>query len=75
MNRKSFIQRSSLGISSLLISPNVFVKKTIKNSKGVASFTPFALATWDVQRAVSTAGKAFDQGSNALDSSIQGAAI
>jgi N4-(beta-N-acetylglucosaminyl)-L-asparaginase len=75
MNRKSFIQRSSLGISSLLISPSVFAKKTIKNSKGIASFTPFALATWDVQRAVSTAGKALKQGSNALDASIQGAAI
>ena len=75
MNRKAFIDKSSLGITSLLISPSVFSKTTKENPISSPNSEAFAIATWNVKRAVTTAGKALDRGASALDAAIQGAAI
>lgn len=75
MNRKAFIDKSTLGISSLLISPSVFAKKSDLYISDSMSSEAFAIATWDVKRAVTTAGKSLDSGANALEAAVSGAAI
>jgi N4-(beta-N-acetylglucosaminyl)-L-asparaginase len=75
MNRKAFIDKSTLGISSLLISPSVFAKKSNLYISDSVSSEAFAIATWDVKRAVTTAGKSLDSGANALEAAVSGAAI
>lgn len=75
MKRKAFIDRSTLGISSLLISPSVFAKKSNLYISDSMSSEAFAIATWDVKRAVTTAGKSLDSGANALEAAVSGTAI
>jgi N4-(beta-N-acetylglucosaminyl)-L-asparaginase len=75
MNRKAFFERSIIGISSLLISPTVFAKKKITHKIPEVGKEAFALATWNVQRAVMTAGQALDKGQDALAAAVHGAAI
>jgi N4-(beta-N-acetylglucosaminyl)-L-asparaginase len=75
MNRRAFIDKSTLGISSLLISPSVFAKKSNLYISDSMSSEAFAIATWDVKRAVTTAGKSLDSGANALVAAVSGAAI
>ena len=75
MKRKAFIDKSTLGISSLLISPSVFAKKSNLYISDSMSSEAFAIATWDVKRAVTTAGKSLDSGANALEAAVSGAAI
>ena len=75
MKRKAFIDKSTLGISGLLISPYIFAKKSNHNSLNSISSNAFAIATWDVQRAVTTAGKSLDNGANALEAAVSGAAV
>ena len=75
MKRKAFIEKSTLGISSLLISPSVFAKKSNLYISDSMSSEAFASATWDVKRAVTTAGKSLDSGANALEAAVSGTAI
>jgi len=75
MKRKAFIDKSTMGLSGLLISPSIFAKKSNHNSFNSISSNAFAIATWDVQRAVTTAGKSLDNGANALEAAISGAAV
>jgi len=75
MKRKAFIDKSTLGISSLLISPSVFAKKSNLYISDSMSSEAFAIATWDVKRAVTTAGKSLDSGANALEAAVSGTAI
>src|SRR6056300_791961 len=75
MKRKKFIERTTLGFSSVLISPYVFSEKSEFTNKKKTAFTPFALATWNVQQAVTIAGKALDKGTSSLDAAIQGVAV
>ena len=75
MKRKAFIEKSTLGISSLLISPSVFAKKSNLYISDSMSSEAFAIATWDVKRAVTTAGKSLDSGANALEAAVSGTAI
>ena len=75
MKRKAFIDRSTMGLSGLLISPSIFAKKSNHNSFNSISSNAFAIATWDVQRAVTTAGKSLDNGANALEAAVSGAAV
>ena len=75
MNRKVFIERTTIGISSLLVSPSLFAKKKAILQKPYPNATPFAIATWNVQKATTTAGQALDQGMNALDAAVQGVAV
>lgn len=74
MNRKTFLTKSTLGLSSVLVAPKVFAKNEppfLKNSNPKS----FALATWNVPQAVTTAGKSLDRGVNALEAAVQGVAI
>ena len=75
MKRKKFIERTTLGFSSVLISPYVFSEKSEFTNKKKTAFTPFALATWNVQQAVTIAGKALDKGTSSLNAAIQGVAV
>ena len=76
MNRKAFLQRSTLGVSSLLISPSVLSKESPKKQQSIASQTiPFAIATWNVKPAVTVAGKLLASGTDALNAAVQGVAI
>ena len=75
MKRKAFIDKSAMGLSGLLISPSIFAKKSNHNSFNSISSNSFAIATWDVQRAVTTAGKSLDNGANALEAAVSGAAV
>ena len=75
MKRKKFIERTTLGFSSVLISPYVFSEKSEFTNKKKTAFTPFALATWNVQHAVTIAGKALDKGTSSLNAAIKGVAV
>lgn len=76
MNRKVFLEKSSLGVSSLLISPTVLKQNSLKKNQTItSSATSFALATWDVESATRFAGEALELGTDSLNAAVQGAAI
>lgn len=76
MNRKVFLEKSSLGVSSLLISPTVLNQNNLKKHQTItSSATSFALATWDVKSATRLAGEALELGTDSLNAAVQGAAI
>lgn len=76
MNRKVFLEKSSLGVSSLLISPTVLNQNSLKKNQTItSSATSFALATWDVKSATRLAGEALELGTDSLNAAVQGAAI
>lgn len=76
MNRKVFLEKSSLGVSSLLISPTVLNQNSLKKNQTItSSATSFALATWDVESATRFAGEALELGTDSLNAAVQGAAI
>lgn len=72
MKRRSFLDKSSIGLSTLLVAPNVWgeSKKKLFNRKSLVS--PFAIATWNVPEAVNLAGNALEKGQNALDAAVEG---
>ncbi|MEK9612780.1 MAG: N(4)-(beta-N-acetylglucosaminyl)-L-asparaginase [Flavobacteriaceae bacterium] len=76
MKRKTFLTKTTLGLTTVLISPDVFGSKKqkpipLKSLK----VTPYSLSTWDVRLASIRAGKALENGANALDAAVQGVAI
>lgn len=76
MNRKVFLKRSTLGVSSLLISPTVLGKNSLKKQKSITSLSiPFAIATWNVKSATTAAGKFLETGTDSLNAAVQGVAI
>lgn len=76
MNRKVFLEKSSLGVSSLLISPTVLNQNSLKKHQTITpSATSFALATWDIKSATRFAGEAYELGTDSLNAAVQGAAI
>ena len=76
MKRRSFLDQSTLGITSLLIAPPFISCDSKKSSTTVVNlkYAPFVLSTWNVQQANEIAGKALDQGVSALDAAVQGVA-
>lgn len=75
MNRKTFLTRSTLGLSSVLVTPKVFSKNKTTFMQQVPKSESFALATWNVPQAVTSAGSALDLGVNALEAAVQGVAV
>ena len=76
MKRRSFIDRSSLSLSSLLISPKIFsTPRKNKTSKNTFQKSPYVLSTWNVPSATQEAGIALEQGANALDAAVIGVAV
>jgi N4-(beta-N-acetylglucosaminyl)-L-asparaginase len=76
MRRKTFLNKTTLGLTTVLIAPDVFDSKKqkplpLKSSK----VTPYSLSTWDVRLATIRSGKALESGVNALDAAVQGVAI
>lgn len=76
MNRKVFLRRSTLGVSSLLVSPSILKKDSLnKQIPTSSSNTPFALATWNVKSATTLAGEELNKGVDSLNAAVQGVAI
>ena len=76
MKRRAFIDRSSLSLSSLLISPKIFsTPMKNKTSKNTFQKSPYVLSTWNVPSATQEAGIALEQGANALDAAVLGVAV
>ena len=76
MKRRAFIDRSSLSLSSLLISPKIFsTPMKNKTSKYTFQKSPYVLSTWNVPSATQEAGIALEQGANALDAAVLGVAV
>jgi len=76
MKRRTFINQSTLGGSSLLVYPNLFTPQpTQKEIKKALSNPPYVLSTWNVPQATQTAGKALDNGKSALEAAVAGVAI
>jgi len=75
MKRRSFLDRSTLGVTSLLIAPSILSSKDQEhNTVSNLNSTPYVLSTWNVIKANEIAGKALDRGSSALDAAVQGVA-
>jgi N4-(beta-N-acetylglucosaminyl)-L-asparaginase len=72
MKRRSFLDKSGLGLSTLLVAPKVWAEPKTTNSKNKPLVTPYAIATWNVPEAVNLAGTALEKGHNALDAAIEG---
>lgn len=76
MKRRTFINQSTLGGSSLLVYPNLFsTQPTHKEIKKAMSNLPYVINTWNVPQATQTAGKALDNGKSALEAAVAGVAI
>ena len=76
MNRRDFLDQSSVGFAGLLVAPKLtasFPKKEI--IKSVTTTTPYALSTWDVPQATLLAGEALDKGSQGLEAAVHGVAF
>ena len=76
MKRKVFLKRSTLGVSSLLISPSIFSEDSKLKKMPVSSDnTSFALATWNVKSATIVAGEELNKGTDSLNAAVKGVAI
>ena len=76
MNRKAFLKRSTLGVSSLLISPSILSEDSKLKKMPVSSDnTSFALATWNVKSATIVAGEELNKGTDSLNAAVKGVAI
>jgi len=76
MKRKVFLKRSTLGVSSLLISPSILSEDSKLKKMPVSSDnTSFALATWNVKSATIVAGEELNKGTDSLNAAVKGVAI
>tara|TARA_B100000886_G_scaffold318466_1_gene258504 strand:+ start:1774 stop:2751 length:978 start_codon:yes stop_codon:yes gene_type:complete len=76
MKRKVFLKKSTLGVSSLLISPSILNEDSNIKKKPVSSDnTSFALATWNVKSATTVAGEELNKGTDSLNAAVKGVAI
>tara|TARA_Y100000385_G_scaffold200668_1_gene207742 strand:+ start:389 stop:1366 length:978 start_codon:yes stop_codon:yes gene_type:complete len=76
MKRKVFLKRSTLGVSSLLISPSILSEDCKLEKMPVSSDnTSFALATWNVKSATIVAGEELNKGTDSLNAAVKGVAI
>lgn len=76
MKRRTFLDQSSLSISSLLIAPSILRCETKNKVAGkTEKSSPYVISTWNVPRANEIAGKALDNGSTALDAAVEGVAF
>ena len=75
MNRRNFLDHSSIGMASILISPKLFdPPKLVDISEIAEKKFPFVLSTWNVPQASKIAGNELDSGINALDAAVKGVA-
>jgi len=76
MNRRDFIDKSSLLFPSVLVSPKIIgdldVKKIKTGNKRIPS--PYVISTWNVPEANLIAGESLDKNMNAIDAAIRGVA-
>ena len=67
MNRKAFLKRSTLGVSSLLISPTILDEDSkLKKIPLISDYNSFAVATWNVKSATTVAGEELNKGIDSL---------
>ena len=76
MKRRTFLDQSSLGVTSLLIAPHLLgcAPKT-ETQAVIGKSTPYVISTWNVAQANTIAGKALEEGANALDAAVAGVAF
>ena len=75
MNRRKFLDKSYLGLSTILVAPEVVTnlgKK--KNFLTQKNHRIFAISTWNVPEANQIAGKALEDGLSAIDAVVKGVA-
>ena len=76
MNRRDFIDKSTLLFPSILVSPKIIgdsdVKKIKTGNKSISS--PYVISTWNVPEANLIAGELLDKNMNAIDAAIRGVA-
>ena len=75
MNRRKFLDKSYLGLSTILVAPEVVTnlgKK--KNFLTQKNYHIFAISTWNVPEANQIAGKALEDGLSAIDAVVKGVA-
>ena len=76
MNRKAFLKRSTLGISTLLISPTILDEDSkLKKIPVSSDYNSFALATWNVKSATTVAGEELNKGTDSLNAAVRGVAM
>ena len=76
MKRRTFLDQSSLGVTSLLIAPHLLgcAPKT-ETQAVIGKSTPYVISTWNVAQANTIAGKALEEGASALDAAVAGVAF
>ena len=73
MKRRTFLDQSSLGVTSLLIAPHVLSCAPKAETQAVTGkSTPYVISTWNVAQANTIAGKALEEGANSLDAAVAG---
>ena len=76
MNRRDFIDKSSLLLPSVLVSPKIIsdldIKKIKTGNKRISS--PYVISTWNVPEANLISGESLDKNMNAIDAAIRGVA-
>ena len=76
MNRKAFLKRSTLGVSSLLISPTILDEDSkLKKIPLSSDYNSFAVATWNVKSATTVAGEELNKGTDSLNAAVRGVAM
>ena len=76
MKRRTFLDQSSLGVTSLLIAPHILGCAPKSETQAViGKSTPYVISTWNVAQANTIAGKALEEGANALDAAVAGVAF
>src|SRR5210317_900348 len=76
MKRRNFLNQSSLGMTSILVAPHVMgCSSKAQGSAAARKNSPYVISTWNVAEANSIAGKALENGVNALDAAVAGVAF
>ena len=75
MNRRKFLDKSYLGLSTILVAPETITSFGKIDSSFVTNNTKtYAISTWDVSEANMIAGKALEGGLSAIEAAVNGVA-
>ena len=75
MNRRKFLDKSYLGLSTILVAPETITSfGKIDNSSVTNNTKTYAISTWNVSEANMIAGKALEGGLSAIKAAVNGVA-
>ena len=75
MNRRKFLDKSYLGLSTMLVAPETIIGLGNKGTSSISKNSEtYAISTWNVSKANMIAGRALERGCSAIEAVVKGVA-